>query len=197
LLKGQKLLLKNKLIRNISFLFVIILFIILIFLLSITKNEDEKSFIKGEMEKFVFSNNKTEDRSIFWFDINNKRIDLTDLNGKVVLVNFWASWCAPCIEELPSINKLSKKIDQSKFESVIINIDKVNKEKSVRIYESLRLDNLKYFYDANNHLVSYLKVDVIPTTIIYSKNGKELGRLIGEAEWSSSDAVKLINYFIK
>ncbi len=175
----------------------IILFIILIFLLSITKNEDEKSFIKGEMEKFVFSNNKTEDRSIFWFDINNKRIDLTDLNGKVVLVNFWASWCAPCIEELPSINKLSKKIDQSKFESVIINIDKVNKEKSVRIYESLRLDNLKYFYDANNHLVSYLKVDVIPTTIIYSKNGKELGRLIGEAEWSSSDAVKLINYFIK
>jgi len=195
LLRDQKLL-KNKLFKINFFLFTLILLTILFFLFSIFNSKNDTSYYKGEMEKFVTTNSKYKSENIFWFDSNDKKIMFNNYNGKIVLVNFWASWCAPCIKELPSINMLNNRLEKSQFESVIISIDK-NREKSIRMYDSLELNNLNYYYDKKNHLVSYLNIDVIPTTIIYNKNGKEIGRLTGEADWNSSDAIKLIKYLIK
>jgi len=195
--KARKLLLKNKLLVIKILPFILVPLTIIIFLLSIFDKQEESKFIKGEMKKFVLSEKSTKNIDIFWFDLNNRKISLNNNSGKVVLVNFWASWCAPCINELPSINRLSSKLNKSKFESVLINIDKKNKKKSIRIFNSLKLNNLEYFYDMNNYLVSNLKVEVIPTTIIYNQNGQEIGRFFGEANWSSSDAINLINYYIK
>tara|TARA_Y100000589_G_scaffold325331_1_gene363068 strand:+ start:1513 stop:2082 length:570 start_codon:yes stop_codon:yes gene_type:complete len=189
-------LLKNKLFKIKFFLFALILLAILFFLFSIFNSKNDTSYYKGEMEKFVTTNSKYKSENIFWFDSNDKKIRFNNYNGKIVLVNFWASWCAPCIKELPSINMLNNRLEKSQFESVIISIDK-NREKSKRMYDSLELNNLNYYYDKKNHLVSYLNIDVIPTTIIYNKNGKEIGRLTGEADWNSSDAIKLIKYLIK
>ena len=195
MLRDQKLL-KNKLFKIKFFLFALILLTILFFLFSIFNSKNDTSYYKGEMEKFVTTNSKYKSENIFWFDSNDKKIRFNNYNGKIVLVNFWASWCAPCIKELPSINMLNNRLEKSQFESVIISIDK-NREKSIRMYDSLELNNLNYYYDKKNHLVSYLNIDVIPTTIIYNKNGKEIGRLTGEADWNSSDAIKLIKYLIK
>ena len=190
---------KNKLIRSkySLILFATIAIIIFVFFLALINNKQGKPLLSGQMEKFVYSQNKINSLDIFWFDLAGTKIKLNEQNGRLVLMNFWASWCRPCIRELPSIDKLSAGLENSKFKSLVINIDKRNKENSIRMFEDLGLENLEYLYDSQGYLTSLLKIDVIPTTIIFNKNGNEIGRLIGEANWNSKDVQRFLKFFIE
>ena len=165
--------------------------------LALINNKQEKPILSGQMDKFVYSQNKINSLDIFWFDLAGNKVKLNEQNGKLVLMNFWASWCRPCIRELPSIDELSTGMKNSKFKSLVINIDKRNKENSIRMFEDLGLENLEYLYDSQGYLTSLLKIDVIPTTIIFNKNGNEIGRLIGEANWNSKDVQRFLKFFIE
>ena len=170
---------------------------IFIFFLTLINFKKENPILSGEMEKFFYSKNKINPFNIFWFDLEGVKIILNKQKGKIVLMNFWASWCRPCIKELPSIDKLSAELENSEFKSLVINIDKRNRENSIRMFEGLGLDNLEYLYDSDGYLTSLLKVDVIPTTIIFDENGIEIGRLIGEANWNSKDVLRFLKFFLE
>ncbi len=170
---------------------------IFIFFLTLINFKKENPILSGEMEKFVYSKNQINPFNIFWFDLEGVKIILNKQKGKIVLMNFWASWCRPCIKELPSIDKLSAELESSEFKSLVINIDKRNRENSIRMFEGLGLDNLEYLYDSDGYLTSLLNVDVIPTTIIFDENGIEIGRLIGEANWNSKDVLRFLKFFLE
>tara|TARA_B100002051_G_C16730297_1_gene637831 strand:- start:1001 stop:1579 length:579 start_codon:yes stop_codon:yes gene_type:complete len=190
---------KNKYLKsNYILLMVIFLTIFFILFFAFFYNYDEKGpVLSGQIEKFVFSKKETNYSNIFWYDLKGNEIKLNEQRGKIVLINFWASWCLPCIRELPSIDKLSAGLDNREFKSIVINIDKRNRENSIRMFEDLDLHNLEYFYDSAGYLTSLLKIDVIPTTIIYNKNGDEIGRLVGEANWNSKDVLRFLKFFLE
>ncbi len=187
----------NRIYNKFSIFILIILIIFLTSLfLSNGNNEKKAPLLSGDMNKFIFSKDKIS-HDIYWFDLKGNKFSLKQLKGNVILMNFWASWCIPCVKELPSINELSHNFSNRNFRPIVINIDKRNKTKAIRLFDSLGLNKLNFVYDRDNFIANKLKIDVVPTTIIFNKKGEELGRLYGEANWSSTEVKFFLEYFME
>ena len=115
-----------------------------------------------------------------------------DFKGKTVLLNLWATWCAPCREEMPSLDRLQKDLGSGKFEVVALSLDRKGAEASQKFLDETKVSNLKLYIDASAKQGTLLRIVGMPTTILIDKEGRELGRLAGPAEWDSEDAKKLI-----
>ena len=111
--------------------------------------------------------------------------------GKVILVNLWATWCPPCIAEMPSLNELQAQYGDERFEVITINFDRDPKLGETFLREKA-LTNLPYYHNPNFALAREYAVAGLPLTIIYSPSGAERARLLGEADWTSPEAERLI-----
>jgi len=131
-----------------------------------------------------------------WKDENNKDISLADFKGKVVLLNYWASWCLPCIRELPSIDRVQGSLGGNDFTVVAINLDRAGKPKARQLTKRLKIKHLALYLDPKSDSARKLSVRSMPTTFIFDRNGREVGKLVGGAEWDEAEAVALIKYFI-
>lgn len=150
----------------------------------------------GQMQNFVLTKGRADPPAETWRDADGTSVSLKDFRGKVVLLNFWASWCAPCLRELPSINALQAKLGGDKFQVVALNLDRNGAKAALPMIERLKLDRLKLQLDPESKVAVDLGVSVMPTTIVYDAAGRELGRLKGAAEWNSPEALELVSYFI-
>ena len=150
----------------------------------------------GQMQNFLVASQRLPGPDATWSDGGGETITLADFRGKVVLVNFWASWCAPCLRELPSINALQQDLGSDKFEVVAINIDQQGKRVAAPFAKRLKLDALELYLDPRGRISRGAGVQVMPTTILYDRNGLEIGRMEGPAEWNEADAKKLMQFYI-
>ena len=117
---------------------------------------------------------------------------LADWRGKVVLLNIWATWCVPCRDEMPALDKLETKLGGKDFEVVAVNIDKGGPEKPASFLKEVGATHLALYIDPTGKLFSTVKTVGMPTTLVIDRNGKEIGRLIGPADWASPGALALI-----
>lgn len=131
----------------------------------------------------VFS---TADGRTFTFD---------ELRGKTVLVNIWATWCPPCIKEMPSLDRLQKKRGGDDFEVVTISIDRTKYEPA-KFFADNDIQNLAPWHDGSYGIPGNLQLRGYPTTVIYNPEGLEIAVLEGEAEWDSAEALALIDYLL-
>ena len=133
-----------------------------------------------------------------WRGPNGMETSLADHHGKVVLLNLWATWCAPCIKELPSLQRLQAKLQGEPFALVALSIDRnePGAEKAREMLRRLRLDALAFHHDGEGRVFRALWVDVMPTTVIFDASGREVGRLKGPAEWDAPEAEALVRSFI-
>tara|TARA_B100000035_G_scaffold212411_1_gene182034 strand:- start:646 stop:1155 length:510 start_codon:yes stop_codon:yes gene_type:complete len=133
---------------------------------------------------------KKHDRLTF-IDDKNKIIDIVKYEGNLILLNFWATWCAPCKDEMPSLDllKTNEKLDNLKI--FPINVGKDNLEKSIKFFEDLKIKNLNVYFDSPNTLAKKLGLRGIPTTILINKNGLEFARIIGSIDFENE---KFINW---
>ncbi len=115
-----------------------------------------------------------------------------DLKGKVVLLNIWATWCVPCREEMPQLNALEAELGGADFEVVAINIDKGGPEKARKFLEETKASDLTLYTDPSGKLFAKVKAVGMPTTLLLDPDGKEIGRLVGPADWASAEAKRLI-----
>lgn len=115
---------------------------------------------------------------------------LADFHGHVVLLNFWATWCAPCRDEMPSLNALAAQPSVKELAIVPVSVD-TNAASAVRdYYGALKLDRLPVYLDEQMKAMHGLGVVGIPTTIILDADGREIGRLVGPARWDAPAIVK-------
>ena len=123
-------------------------------------------------------------------------VDLVDFKGKTVLLNLWATWCAPCRQEMPALDKLQGELGGKDFEVVAINIDTRNPDKPRRWLEEAGVTRLAYYADPQAKIFQDLrqigKAVGMPTTVLLDPQGCELAHLSGPAEWASEDALKLV-----
>ncbi len=121
---------------------------------------------------------------------------LSDLRGKVVLFNLWATWCVPCREEMPDLDALQKTLGGSDFEVLALNMDTRNLDRVPRWLEETGITALALRTDAEGKVFQQLrgagKVTGLPTTILIDRDGCVLGEMAGPAKWSSEDAKAMI-----
>lgn len=123
-------------------------------------------------------------------------ISLADFHGKVVLLNVWATWCAPCRREMPTLDRLQARLGGPEFEVVALSIDRSGLMVVEKFYEMVGVRNLRKYLDKNNNAMLRLFVTGIPTTLLIDKKGREVGRFVGPAEWDGPEIVKLIKRVI-
>ena len=104
-------------------------------------------------------------------DFNLQDVDLADNKGKIMILNFWATWCAPCKEEMPSLNRLASILPDVMIYP--IDLEKPDKEKTKIFFETLKLDNLEIFFDPEFNLAKKFKLRGVPTTVLINKRGEE------------------------
>ena len=110
---------------------------------------------------------------------------------KVTLINFWATWCAPCIEELPSLDRLKSKYENN-VNIIAINVEKINYKKAENFLKSLKIQNFKTYFDKDFRIAKLLGLRGIPITIIVNKDGREAGRVIGSIEFDQDEFISLL-----
>ena len=152
---------------------------------------------QGDMVKFVFKREPEELADIAFVDGTGAAKTLADFKGRVVLLNVWATWCVPCRKEMPALDRLQKEFGSDKFEVVALSVDRAGLDAARKFLDSIKVSNLKLYVDPTGKMSSPLKIIGMPTTILINADGREVGRLIGDAEWDSEDAKKLITSLIK
>ena len=115
-----------------------------------------------------------------------------DLKGRVVLLNIWATWCVPCREEMPQLNALQAELGGADFEVVPINIDRGGPDKARKFLEETKATDLTLYTDPSGKMFAKLKAVGMPTTLLLDRDGQEIGRLVGPADWASAEAKRLI-----
>lgn len=117
---------------------------------------------------------------------------LKDFKGKTVLLNLWATWCAPCREEMPALDRLQAEMGGDNFEVVALSVDRGGIKASQQFLDKIKIKSLTTYVDATGKATKPLHVIGMPTTLLIDKEGREIGRLVGPAEWDSPAAKKLI-----
>jgi thiol-disulfide isomerase/thioredoxin len=151
---------------------------------------------KGEVAALQVQKTPVFMPELFFNNADGKPIKLSDLRGKVILLNLWATWCAPCRQEMPALDTLQADLGNADFEVVTINIDTRNLDKPKQFLSDLVLLKLKFYADPTAKIFQDLKnagkALGMPTTILIDAEGCELGRMPGPAHWASEDAKTLI-----
>ena len=164
--------------------------IILIFLLSNSFADETTDFknliIKKDQKKY-------EDLS--FLDVNKKQVNLDDYRGKLVLLNFWASWCAPCKEEMPSLDSLQLNKNLNNLQIFPINVGQDNEKKAKDFFEELDIKTLNIYFDTTITLAKKLQLRGIPTTILISKDGYEFARIIGSIDFENQKFIKWLSKY--
>lgn len=155
-----------------------------------------KAFAKGSMVTFVAKNEPAEVNPFTFrqFASGDDGVEktLADWKGKVVLLNMWATWCAPCRKEMPELVKLKEKLGGDNFDLIAVSIDRGGPEKPRKFLSQINAQSLGVFQSPSSKIAGPLKAFGMPTTILFDREGRELGRLVGPADWASDDARALI-----
>ncbi len=133
---------------------------------------------------------------IGFFDAKGTKHTLLDHRGRVVLVNFWATWCPTCIAEMPSLDRLQAKLGGKDFEVLTISQDTTGVASVRKFLKRWKLGNLPLFIDRKRLLGMAFSQSLLPTSIILDRQGREVGRLIGGAEWDTPAAYAFIRRYI-
>ena len=133
--------------------------------------------------------------NVIFLDKKDKNINIKEFNGNLILLNFWATWCEPCKEEMPSLDRLqiNKKLGNLKI--FAINISKESSKKVDKFFKDLSIKNLEPYYDAPTTLAKTFSLRGVPTSILIDKNGGEFARIIGSINFDDTKFIDwLSNY---
>jgi thiol-disulfide isomerase/thioredoxin len=147
---------------------------------------------KGAMAAFVVKQAPEALPALVFAGPGGEEKRLGDWKGKVVLLNLWATWCIPCREEMPMLDGLEAELGGKDFEVVAINIERGGAEKAMRFLGETGVKQLRLYTDPTGKLFSTVKAVGMPTTLLIDREGREVGRLVGPAEWHSPEAIALI-----
>ena len=130
-----------------------------------------------------------------FIDDKKNLLNLTDYKGNLILLNFWATWCSPCKEEMPSLDRLqiNKNLDNLKI--FPINVGQENLEKSSKFFNDLQIKNLKIYFDPSINLTKKFGLRGIPTSILINKDGFEFARIIGSIDFENKEFIEWLSSY--
>lgn len=151
----------------------------------------------GDLVAFVRKNPPADLADVSFEDESGAKTSLSNFKGKVILLNLWATWCLPCRHEMPSLDRLQKELGSDQFQVVALSLDRAGRDAARKFFDEIKVQNLKLYIDQTMKAGNGLRAVGMPTTILIGKDGKELGRLPGPAEWDSAAAKALVTEALK
>ncbi len=133
--------------------------------------------------------------SLTFLNAKNQKINLNSYKGNLIILNFWATWCAPCREEMPSLDALLNNDRLNNLKIFPINVGKDNLEKSESFFKDLDIKNLEIYFDSPSTLAKKLSLRGIPTSIILNKEGEEFARIIGSIDFEDKKFVDWLSIY--
>ena len=152
--------------------------------------------LSGWIEKFTPAAAPAPPPALAFRDQAGATLDLGKFAGRIVLVNFWATWCAPCIREMPSLVRLQQRLGGKDFIVLALSQDRKGFDVINPFIAKHKLGALPVFHDPKSRSALALKIPGLPTSVLFDREGRELGRLAGHADWDSDEAVALIEYYV-
>jgi len=128
-------------------------------------------------------------------NINNETINLNKFENSLIIINFWATWCAPCIEEMPSLNRLQVNPIFNNLKILPINVGRDNVQKSKNFFKKLEINNLEIYFDKDVELANKFLLRGLPTTVFINKKGEEFARIIGFVNFDDKKFVKWLKKY--
>ncbi|WP_436081761.1 TlpA family protein disulfide reductase [Pararhizobium sp. LjRoot235] len=153
--------------------------------------------LEGTPKGFVLNEVPSSLPEVQFTDDEGRPRALADFRGKVVLLNMWATWCLPCRKEMPTLDRLQAALGGGGFEVVALSVDRQGAEAVKTFYSEIGVRNLAVHVDASGQALSALAAVGLPTTILIDPEGRELGRLMGPAEWDAKDMVAFLKPIVE
>tara|TARA_Y100000389_G_scaffold202113_1_gene246571 strand:+ start:796 stop:1311 length:516 start_codon:yes stop_codon:yes gene_type:complete len=149
------------------------------------------SIEKPDIKNLVINKDPKIYDNVTFESIDQKKIDLVNYKGKLLILNFWATWCAPCREEMPSLDLLQSDKRFNNLKIFPINVGQEDQIKSKIFFKELDIKNLKIYFDPTVNLAKKFSLRGIPTTVFFDKEGREFARIIGSINFYDE---KFINW---
>jgi thiol-disulfide isomerase/thioredoxin len=150
---------------------------------------------KPDLKNLVLTKSPKIYEEVIFKDINQKKVNLADFKGKLVILNFWATWCAPCKEEMPSLDDLQSNFKLSNLKIFPINIGQEDRSKSIIFFKELNIKNLNIYLDAPITLAKKFSLRGVPTTILFNKKGEEFARIIGSIDFKDEEFINWLKTY--
>ena len=147
---------------------------------------------KGDMRKLIFHSAPLETTDAVFTSETGEEMTLADFEGKLIVLNFWATWCAPCRHEMPHLSALQSQMGGDDFEVVTVATGRNPIAGMQRFFEEIEVENLPLHTDARQELSRNLGVLGLPATLIIGPDGKEIARMMGDADWSDQNAIAIL-----
>ena len=128
-------------------------------------------------------------------DDQNNQINLSDYKGNILLLNFWATWCAPCKEEMPSLDLLKSNKGLNNLKIFPVNVGQDNAKKAKEFFDDINIKNLNLYFDENINLTKKFALRGIPTSVLLNKNGKEFARVIGSIDFNEENFIEWLKLY--
>tara|TARA_Y100000590_G_scaffold158076_1_gene181511 strand:- start:2633 stop:3172 length:540 start_codon:yes stop_codon:yes gene_type:complete len=133
--------------------------------------------------------------SLIFEDFSGNEINLKDYKGKLLIINFWATWCAPCKKEMPSLERLHHDERFKNLKIFAVNMEQPNPIKTKKFFKDLNIEKLKIYFDSNLNFVKEFKLRGVPTTVLVNKKGEEFARIIGEVNFQDKKFIKWLQIY--
>ena len=133
--------------------------------------------------------------SLIFEDFSGNEINLNQYKGKLVIINFWATWCAPCKKEMPSLDKLYQANNFKNLQVFAVNMEQTNTLKTKKFFTDLNIKKLEIFFDSNLNFVKEFKLRGMPTTVLINKKGEEFARIIGSIDFQNKKFLKWLSKY--
>ena len=155
-----------------------------------------KDIIKGELRKFIFSDGTEPLPKPIVLDINENVVEIGS-NDDILVINFWATWCAPCKKEMPSLNNLAENMKFDDVRIITVASGRNSKEAIEAFFSDNNLANLNKFRDPKGKIAMSYGVTALPTTVVVDPSRKEIGRIIGDIDWNNKNIRTFLRNLLK
>ena len=164
--------------------------VIFIFLISNTFANETPN-----IKNLIINKELKEYTNLTILDDQNNQLNLSDYKGNILLLNFWATWCAPCKEEMPSLDLLKSNKDLNNLKIFPVNVGQDNVKKAEKFFDDMNIKNLNLYFDENINLTKKFALRGIPTSILLNKNGKEFARVIGSLDFNEDNFIEWLKLY--
>ena len=168
------------------------LFLFFIYLLFTSNTSADQ---KPDIKNLKIHKDPKQVSNIVFKDYKDLAVSLEDFKDSLVLINFWATWCAPCKEEMPSLDILQSNKKINNLIILPINVGKENVNKAKKFFEDLKIKNLKLYYDDSVKLANNFSLIGLPTTILINKNGEEFARILGSIDFEDENFIEWLSTY--